>query len=213
MVESEKAIKQVLVKYPDCNATENLFGGKLLSWIDEAAAIFASRYMEEDLVVTKKFGELIFQSPAELRKVVTIYVWPVKEGKTSLTVGCRATKRTMGSEDETILAETELVFVAVDSKMNKRVWKSERFEQKTSVATHYNECPRCSCPNLNSMDIEGEKMIAYGCSNPDCQWSAALSYMECPSCNNELQSTHLTPPDKGIVYGCTSCSWSNASMG
>lgn len=24
-----------LVKYPDCNATKNLFGGQMLAWIDE----------------------------------------------------------------------------------------------------------------------------------------------------------------------------------
>jgi len=127
MTEYGESVKQVLVKYPDCNATENLFGGKLLSWIDEAAAIFASRYMEEDLIVTKWFGGLDFKAPAELRRVVTIYVRPIKEGKTSLTVGCTATKRTMGSEDEIVIAETELVFVAVDGNINKKVWKPERF--------------------------------------------------------------------------------------
>jgi acyl-CoA thioesterase YciA len=124
------AIKQVLVKYPDCNATENLFGGKLLSWIDEAAAIFASKYMGEDLIVTKWFGGLDFKSPAELRRVVTIYVRTLKEGKSSLTVGVTATKRLMGSEHETLIAETELVFVAVGSNMKKKTWKPERFKNE-----------------------------------------------------------------------------------
>lgn len=153
-----ESVKQVLVKYPDCNATENLFGGKLLSWIDEAAAIFASRHMEEDLIVTKWFGGLDFKASAELRRVVTIYVRPIKEGRTSLTVGCTATKRTMGSEDEVVIAETELVFVAVDGNMNKKVWKSERF----------GECPDCYAPIQSTPLTPPDKGIAYGCTY--CSW-------------------------------------------
>lgn len=115
-------IKQVLVKYPDCNATTFLFGGKLLSWIDEGAAIFASHHMQEDLVVTAHFGGLDFEVPVELRQIVTIYAKVEREGNTSLSVICTATKRSMGSQEETRVAQTKLVFVAVDENMKKKIW-------------------------------------------------------------------------------------------
>jgi acyl-CoA thioesterase YciA len=112
-----------LVKYPDCNATQNLFGGQMLAWIDEAAAIYASKFMEENLVVTAHFGALDFKVPTELRKIVTIYGQVIKEGRTSLTVHVVAAKSDMGSWEEEVVAETEIVFVAVDENGKSKPWR------------------------------------------------------------------------------------------
>lgn len=114
-----------LVKYPDCNATTNLFGGKLLAWIDEGVAIHASKYMRSDMIVTAHFGEMNFKVPTPLRSVVTIYAKVIREGRTSLTVHGVATKRTMGSSEETVIADTELVFVSVDENMRPIPWSKE----------------------------------------------------------------------------------------
>lgn len=117
-----------LVKYPDCNATTNLFGGQLLSWIDEGVAIFASKYMASDTVVTAHFGGLDFKVPVPLRSVVTIYAKVIKEGRTSLTVHGVATKRSMGQQIQTIVAETELVFVALDEEtLRPKPWRLDVF--------------------------------------------------------------------------------------
>ncbi|OFZ57726.1 MAG: hypothetical protein A2381_19395 [Bdellovibrionales bacterium RIFOXYB1_FULL_37_110] len=122
-----EVVTRHLVKYPNCNATENLFGGQLLAWLDETAAIFASQYMEEDLIVTKNFGSLEFKVPTELNRVINIYIKIVKEGKTSLTVQATATKQMMGSNVEIEVAALEIVFVAVNKDMTKKIWKPERF--------------------------------------------------------------------------------------
>jgi acyl-CoA hydrolase len=111
-----------LVKYPDCNATQNLFGGQLLAWLDESVAIYASKHMGTNLLVTAHFGGLDFKVPTELRKVVTIYAKVIKEGRTSLTVHGVATKRDMGSSEETFVADTEIVFVAVGEDMKPKPW-------------------------------------------------------------------------------------------
>lgn len=111
-----------LVKYPDCNATTNLFGGKLLAWIDEGVAIYASRYMHSDMIVTAHFGGLDFKVATPLRSVVTIYAKVIKKGRTSLTVQGLATKRDMSGSDEEVIASTELVFVSVDEDMKPIPW-------------------------------------------------------------------------------------------
>lgn len=120
-----------LVKYPDCNATTNLFGGQLLAWLDEGVAIFASKHMGTSMIVTAHLGGLDFKVPTELTKVTTIYAKVIHEGKTSLKVHAVATKRGMGSSEEITVAETEIVFVAVkeiDGELKSTVWKPERFE-------------------------------------------------------------------------------------
>ena len=112
-----------LVKYPDCNATTNLFGGKLLAWIDEGLAIHASKHMHSDMIVTAHFGEMNFEVPTPLRSIVTIYGKVTKEGETSLTVHGIATKRNMSGVDEIVIADTELVFVSVGADMRPTPWK------------------------------------------------------------------------------------------
>jgi acyl-CoA hydrolase len=113
-----------LVKYPDCNSTQNLFGGKLLAWIDEKAAIFASKYMHENLVVTAHFGGLDFETPAQLRKIVKIYARVLNEGTTSIRIGVLVTKSNMGEDKEELIAKNEVVFVAVNEDGRPKPWKN-----------------------------------------------------------------------------------------
>lgn len=40
-----------IVLYPYCNYTKNLFGGQMLSWIDLAAALYASCQMQTKRIV------------------------------------------------------------------------------------------------------------------------------------------------------------------
>jgi acyl-CoA thioesterase YciA len=111
-----------LVKYPDCNSTENLFGGKLLLWLDESVAIFASRYMNAAKVVTARFESMDFEVPTEIRKVVSIYAKVTKEGNSSLTVHAIATKSNMDGSEEVEVAQTSIVFVSVDSNGKSTPW-------------------------------------------------------------------------------------------
>src|SRR5437868_12568662 len=62
-----------IVMYEDLNAAGSIFGGKLVAWIDEGSAIFASCQMNARRVVTKKISELIFNQPAKLGDVLEIW--------------------------------------------------------------------------------------------------------------------------------------------
>ena len=112
-----------IVKYPDCNATQNLFGGKLLMWLDEYVAIAASQYIGENRVVTKKFSEMIFEVPIELRKVVTIYAKPVRDGRTSVTMHAYVIKSDADGSEEVHVAEASIVYVAVDENGRPKSWQ------------------------------------------------------------------------------------------
>jgi len=111
-----------IVKYPDCNATKNLFGGKLLLWFDEHVAIAASRHIGKDEIVTKKFSEMIFEVPTELRRVLSIYAKVAKEGRTSITMHAIATKSSRGGDDEVVVANVTIVYVAIDDEGRPTPW-------------------------------------------------------------------------------------------
>jgi acyl-CoA thioesterase YciA len=51
----------------------NLFGGILMSWIDEAAAAFATEYCHTPNMVTLRVGELLFKKPVKTGNHLRIY--------------------------------------------------------------------------------------------------------------------------------------------
>lgn len=114
-----------IVKYPDCNATDNLFGGQMLAWVDEGAALYASCQMHTGRLVTRLFGAVEFRVPVPRGSVCTVYCSTAREGKTSLTVHVMVTTNDFGggSDNEKIVCETDLVFVAVDEHGHSTPWR------------------------------------------------------------------------------------------
>jgi acyl-CoA hydrolase len=76
------------VKPEDLNANGSLFGGKLLSWIDEEAALYTIIQFENQRVVTKYMSEINFMSSAKQGDIIEIGIDVVKFGKTSLVLKC-----------------------------------------------------------------------------------------------------------------------------
>ena len=59
-----KFLNQHPIKKSDLGFHGNLFGGKLLAWIDAAAAGYAMEYAHNRRMVTVKIDECIFKKPA-----------------------------------------------------------------------------------------------------------------------------------------------------
>ena len=76
------------VKPEDLNPNETLFGGRLLQWIDEEAALYAIAQLENKKVVTKFISDINFQDKAQKGDIIEIGMDVVKFGKTSLVLRC-----------------------------------------------------------------------------------------------------------------------------
>jgi acyl-CoA hydrolase len=71
----------------DLNPNGSLFGGRLLSWIDAEAAIFAMCQLGQDRhLVTKYISEINFVSSAKQGEIIEMGVGMVKVGRTSITL-------------------------------------------------------------------------------------------------------------------------------
>lgn len=99
------------VKPGDLNCQYTLFGGRLLSWIDEECGIYSACQMQTKTLITKYISEINFKSPAYLGDVIEIGVETVGVGRTSLTVSC--TVRDKASEREIVHID-RITFVAVN---------------------------------------------------------------------------------------------------
>ncbi|MDC7993578.1 acyl-CoA thioesterase [Altibacter sp. HG106] len=76
------------IKPEDLNPNGTLFGGRLLEWIDEEAALYAIIQLENPRTVTKYMSEINFISSAKQGDIVEIGIDVLHFGKSSLTLSC-----------------------------------------------------------------------------------------------------------------------------
>ena len=99
------------VRPEDLNAHGSLFGGSLLRWIDEEAAIYAILQLGNPRAVTKYISEIDFVSSALQGDLIEMGLRATAFGRTSLTM--RAEVRNMVSR-RSILTIERIVFVSLD---------------------------------------------------------------------------------------------------
>jgi acyl-CoA hydrolase len=101
------------VKPEDLNANGTLFGGSLLRWIDEEAAIYAIIQLGNYRVVTKFISEINFEASALQGDLIEMGLTATRFGRTSLEM--RAVVRNMITRKR-ILTIERIVFVSVDEE-------------------------------------------------------------------------------------------------
>ena len=101
------------VKPEDLNPNGTLFGGKLLSWIDEEVALYSIIQLENTRIVTKHMSEINFRSSANQGDIVEIGIDVVKFGHTSLTLKCEV--RNIMTRDTIITIDT-ITMVSLDDE-------------------------------------------------------------------------------------------------
>ncbi|ELR72925.1 cytosolic long-chain acyl-CoA thioester hydrolase family protein [Fulvivirga imtechensis AK7] len=103
------------VKPEDLNPNGTLFGGSLLKWIDEEAAIYAIVQLENQRCVTKYISEINFVSSAKKGDIIELGMEAMNFGRTSLTLRCEVRNKLT---HKTILAIDKIVFVSLDENGN-----------------------------------------------------------------------------------------------
>jgi len=103
----------------DANKTGDIFGGWLMSKIDIAGAIIASRKTKGH-VVTVAVKELFFLQPLFVYDLVSFYVDILKIGKSSITVKVEVFAERLTHPGFVRVSEATLVYVAVSQPGIKR---------------------------------------------------------------------------------------------
>lgn len=104
------------VKKLDLGFHGNLFGGKLLSWIDAAVAAYAMECCHSKNMITIALDECVFKKPAKEGQLVKIYAELTKLGNTSATFKVEARAYNVFRGDEALLLQTNMTFVRVDDE-------------------------------------------------------------------------------------------------
>jgi acyl-CoA hydrolase len=116
-----------LIKPADLNPRETLFGGQLLAWIDEEAAIFVTEYLETPLIVTKYIDEIDFVAPAFKGDIIEIGIELVSVGNTSVTVKCVVRNLTTKNN---IIEVNKLTFVRIGADGHSKPHGKDQFQTR-----------------------------------------------------------------------------------
>ena len=92
----------------------NLFGGVMLSWLDEAGAIYACQAADSPRMVTKCISEVVFQKPVRPGQIIKIYGDVISVGTTSITIRLEARRHSVYNGSQKIVTTVDMVFVRID---------------------------------------------------------------------------------------------------
>src|SRR5207247_6580866 len=111
--ELQPAIRVVMMPR-DTNPLGTIFGGLILSYIDQAGAVQARRHSEKKLV-TVAMHEVKFIAPVFVGDLVSFYTETIKIGNTSVTVRVTVDATRAAVPHETVrVTQAEVVYVAID---------------------------------------------------------------------------------------------------
>ncbi|MEI8279093.1 MAG: hotdog domain-containing protein [Bacteroidota bacterium] len=113
-----KLINKKICMGKDIGIHGNVFGGILMSWIDEAAAAFATEYCCTPNMVTLRVGELLFKRPLKVGNHIRINGEVAHLGKTSITLNVEARKYNLYSGEDSVVCTTSITFVRIDDDGN-----------------------------------------------------------------------------------------------
>jgi acyl-CoA thioesterase YciA len=98
----------------DTNALGTIFGGIILSYIDQAGAVEAHRFTPGRLV-TVAMREVVFHEPVFVGDLVSLYADVLRIGKTSITVKVVVESERRTPHREVVkVTQAEVIYVHVD---------------------------------------------------------------------------------------------------
>ena len=104
----------------DINANGHIFGGWVLSQMDIAAGIIASR-RARGAVATVAIEKMNFITPIHLRDLISVYAEVERVGRTSMQIRIEVVASRDRGESEVKVTEGMFTFVALDEQAQPRL--------------------------------------------------------------------------------------------
>lgn len=113
-----QATSRRMIKPEDLNPSGFLFGGRMLQFVDEEAAIFCMCKLDRRSLVTAHMGSINFKASGSNGNIIEFISSVVSYGRTSITISMVVRNK---FTEEIILEVDKMVFVSVDPDTMKPV--------------------------------------------------------------------------------------------
>jgi acyl-CoA hydrolase len=104
------------IKKSDLGFHGNLFGGKLLSWLDASAVAYAMQLCDTPRMVTVSIDKCVFEKPSKEGQLLKIFSRPEELGNTSVTLYIEARAHNVYTGKQTVVLKTNMKFVQIDEE-------------------------------------------------------------------------------------------------
>jgi acyl-CoA thioesterase YciA len=111
-------ITTFLVKASDIGLSNNMFGGVILSLIDESAVSYAMQVCDTPRMVTVKIDELVFKKPVKVGNLLKVYANVIEFGTTSVSIYIDVRKHNVYNGKQETVTHTNIKFVRIDDEGN-----------------------------------------------------------------------------------------------
>ena len=98
----------------DVGFNGNLFGGQMLSWLDEAAVAYACQVCETPRMVTVNIEKVQFRKPVRPGQIIKIYGEVKKVHNSSIEINVEARRVSTYNASQKVICTTSMKFVRVD---------------------------------------------------------------------------------------------------
>lgn len=109
-------VSTYICKKGDIGVHDNMFGGTILSIIDDASASYASQVCDTQRIVTLKIDELVFNKPVKVGNILKVYADVKEFGTTSVTLYIEMRKHNVFTGVQTVVTHTNIKFVRIDDE-------------------------------------------------------------------------------------------------
>jgi acyl-CoA thioesterase YciA len=109
-------ITTYICKKGDIGVHDNMFGGTIMSLIDDAAASYTAQICDTQRVVTLKIDELVFKKPVKIGSILKLYGEVVTFGNTSVTIYIEVRKHNVYTGAQETVTHTKIIFVRIDDE-------------------------------------------------------------------------------------------------
>jgi len=107
-------ISTKICKTGDIGVNDNLFGGSLLAWMDEAGASYAAAKCCSPNMITLKVDEVLFKKPVKVKEHIKLYGRVLSLGRSSVKILVEAKRVAFQEGEEELVCSTQMVFVRID---------------------------------------------------------------------------------------------------
>jgi acyl-CoA thioesterase YciA len=107
-----------LIKKSDIGFNGNLFGGTLLSWVDDCSGAYAMQLCDTPRMVTVSIDKCNFEKPSKEGQVIKIYGKPIDIGNSSMSMYIECRSHNVRTGRQNIILKTNIKFVYIDEEGN-----------------------------------------------------------------------------------------------
>jgi acyl-CoA thioesterase YciA len=111
-------ITTYICKKGDIGVHDNMFGGTMMSLIDDAGASYAAQICDTPRIVTIKIDELVFKRPVKVGNLIKIYGKVIEFGRTSVSLYIEVRKHNVYTGEQDVVTHTNIKFVKIDDDGN-----------------------------------------------------------------------------------------------